>query len=118
MGGEADGEERAIQAAEQAIANPLLDEISLRGAKGVLINITGSHDLTLFELDEAANRIREEVDPDANIIVGSTLDETMDGTMRVSVVATGIDATESHADVPLPRRSMARPLPMSHTFEE
>ena len=116
--GEADGEDRAIQAAEKAIANPLLDEISLRGAKGVLINITGSHDLTLFELDEAANRIREEVDPDANIIVGSTLDETMDGTMRVSVVATGIDATESHADVPLPRRSMARPLPMSHTFEE
>ncbi len=72
--GEAEGEDRAIQAAEKAIANPLLDEISLRGAKGVLINITGGHDLTLFELDEAANRIREEVDPDANIIVGSTLD--------------------------------------------
>jgi cell division protein FtsZ len=74
--GEAGGEERAIQAAEKAIANPLLDEISLRGAKGVLINITGGYDLTLFELDEAANRIREEVDPDANIIVGSTLDPT------------------------------------------
>ena len=73
--GEASGEDRAIQAAEKAIANPLLDEISLRGAKGVLINITGGHDLTLFELDEAANRIREEVDPDANIIVGSTVDE-------------------------------------------
>ena len=116
--GEADGEDRAIQAAEKAIANPLLDEISLRGAKGVLINITGSHDLTLFELDEAANRIREEVDPDANIIVGSTLDTDMQGTMRVSVVATGIDASESHADVPLPRRSMARPLPMSTTYEE
>ena len=108
--GEADGEDRAIQAAEKAIANPLLDEISLRGAKGVLINITGAHDLTLFELDEAANRIREEVDPDANIIVGSTLDTAMDGTMRVSVVATGIDATEVQTDIPVPRRSMAAPL--------
>lgn len=79
--GEGEGEDRAIQAAEKAIANPLLDEISLKGAKGVLINITGSHDLTLFELDEAANRIREEVDPEANIIVGSTLDTAMEGTM-------------------------------------
>ena len=107
--GEDDGEDRAIQAAEKAIANPLLDEISLRGAKGVLINITGGHDLTLFELDEAANRIREEVDPDANIIVGSTLDPSMEGMMRVSVVATGIDATEVH-ETPLPRRSLAEPL--------
>jgi len=90
--GEADGEDRAIQSAEKAIANPLLDEISLRGAKGVLINITGGYDLTLFELDEAANRIREEVDPEANIIVGSTLDPNLEGLMRVSVVATGIDA--------------------------
>ena len=108
--GEAEGEDRAIQAAEKAIANPLLDEISLRGAKGVLINITGAHDLTLFELDEAANRIREEVDPDANIIVGSTLDPIMEGMMRVSVVATGIDATDVNAEMPLPRRSMAAPL--------
>ena len=108
--GEAAGEDRAIQAAEKAIANPLLDEISLKGAKGVLINITGGHDLTLFELDEAANRIREEVDPDANIIVGSTLDDLMEGNMRVSVVATGIDAAVSHADVPAPRRRMAEPL--------
>jgi cell division protein FtsZ len=92
--GEAEGEDRAIQASEKAIANPLLDEISLRGAKGVLINITGGYDLTLFELDEAANRIREEVDPDANIIVGSTLDTDLEGKMRVSVVATGIDAGE------------------------
>ena len=92
--GEAEGEDRAIQASEKAIANPLLDEISLRGAKGVLINITGGYDLTLFELDEAANRIREEVDPDANIIVGSTLDTELEGKMRVSVVATGIDAGE------------------------
>ena len=108
--GEATGEDRATQAAEKAIANPLLDEISLRGAKGVLINITGSHDLTLFELDEAANRIREEVDADANIIVGSTLDESMDGQMRVSVVATGIDASEVHNDIPVPRRRLAEPL--------
>ena len=90
--GEASGEDRAVQAADKAVSNPLLDEISLRGAKGVLINITGGADLTLFELDEAANRIREEVDPEANIIVGSTLDSSLDGIMRVSVVATGIDA--------------------------
>ncbi|MEM6304161.1 MAG: cell division protein FtsZ [Pseudomonadota bacterium] len=108
--GEADGEDRAIQAAEKAIANPLLDEISLRGAKGVLINITGGADLTLFELDEAANRIREEVDPDANIIVGSTMDEGLGGVMRVSVVATGIDASEVVTDVPVPRRSLREPL--------
>jgi len=108
--GDASGEDRAVQAAEKAIANPLLDEISLRGAKGVLINITGGYDLTLFELDEAANRIREEVDPDANIIVGSTLDPDMEGTMRVSVVATGIDAAPQAAEVPVPRRGMAKPL--------
>ncbi|MBD0865727.1 MAG: cell division protein FtsZ [Rhodobacteraceae bacterium] len=108
--GEGTGEDRAIQAAEKAIANPLLDEISLRGAKGVLINITGSHDLTLFELDEAANRIREEVDPDANIIVGSTLDTSMEGTMCVSVVATGIDASDVQTDIQVARRPMAAPL--------
>ena len=108
--GEAEGEDRATQAAEKAIANPLLDEISLRGAKGVLINITGGNDLTLFELDEAANRIREEVDPEANIIVGSTLDESIEGGMRVSVVATGIDALAVDNEIPIPRRPMARPL--------
>ncbi|WP_375257726.1 cell division protein FtsZ [Citreimonas sp.] len=108
--GEAEGEDRAVQAAEKAIANPLLDEISLRGAKGVLINITGGSDLTLFELDEAANRIREEVDPDANIIVGSTLDDSMQGMMRVSVVATGIDASDNVGETPVPRRRMAQPL--------
>ncbi len=102
--GEAEGENRALQAAEKAIANPLLDEISLRGARGVLINITGGYDLTLFELDEAANRIREEVDPEANIIVGSTLDESMGGQMRVSVVATGIDAAEQATQAPVPSR--------------
>lgn len=93
--GEAVGENRAIEAAEAAISNPLLDDVSMKGARGVLINITGGMDLTLYELDEAANRIRSEVDPDANIIVGSTFDATMDGPMRVSVVATGIDALES-----------------------
>ena len=111
--GEASGEDRAIQAAEKAIANPLLDEISLHGAKGVLINITGGHDLTLFELDEAANIIREKVDPDANIIVGSTLDTSMEGRIRVSVVATGIDVSSARAEVPVPRRSMAAPLTLS-----
>jgi cell division protein FtsZ len=116
--GEAEGEDRAVQAAEKAIANPLLDEISLRGAKGVLINITGAHDLTLFELDEAANRIREEVDPEANIIVGSTLDTAMEGRMRVSVVATGIDATDVMTDMPVPRRPMSAPLKKSVSVEE
>ncbi|UWQ52646.1 cell division protein FtsZ [Leisingera caerulea] len=116
--GEGEGEDRAVQAAEKAIANPLLDEISLRGAKGVLINITGSHDLTLFELDEAANRIREEVDPDANIIVGSTLDTGMEGKMRVSVVATGIDATDVNTDMPVPRRPMSAPLRQTVSVEE
>ncbi len=116
--GEATGEDRATQAAEKAIANPLLDEISLRGAKGVLINITGGHDLTLFELDEAANRIREEVDPDANIIVGSTLDESMEGVMRVSVVATGIDATEAVNEIPVPRRRLSEPLQPAERVEE
>ncbi len=99
--GEAEGDDRAVQAAEKAIANPLLDEISLKGAKGVLINITGGDDLTLFELDEAANRIREEVDPDANIIVGSTMESQMNGKMRVSVVATGIDVDMAAMNPPV-----------------
>ncbi|WIY25511.1 cell division protein FtsZ [Parasedimentitalea psychrophila] len=115
--GEAEGETRAVEAAEKAIANPLLDEISLRGAKGVLINITGAHDLTLFELDEAANRIREEVDPEANIIVGSTLDTEMEGKIRVSVVATGIDAVEVRLDSPVPRRPMSAPLKQTVSAE-
>jgi cell division protein FtsZ len=113
--GEASGDDRAVQAAEKAIANPLLDEISLNGAKGVLINITGGYDLTLFELDEAANIIREKVDPDANIIVGSTLDTSMEGKLRVSVVATGIDVAVAKADLPVARRSMAAPLPSHFT---
>jgi cell division protein FtsZ len=90
--GEADGENRAVIAAEAAISNPLLDDVSMEGARGVLINITGGYDMTLFEVDEAANRIRDEVDPEANIIFGSTFDEALDGCMRVSVVSTGIEA--------------------------
>lgn len=92
--GEAEGERRALEAAEAAINNPLLDDISMKGARGVIINVTGGADMTLFEVDEACNRIRDEVDPNANIIFGSTFDDRMDGRMRVSVVATGIDAAE------------------------
>ena len=107
--GEASGDKRSINAAEAAIANPLLDDVSMKGARGVLINITGGYDMTLFEVDEAANRIREEVDPDANIIFGSTFEEKMDGKMRVSVVATGIDAA---AEIP---RSQAAGLSSLNT---
>src|ERR1700734_956975 len=89
--GEAEGDRRSIDAAEAAISNPLLEDVSMKGARGVLINITGGLDMTLFEVDEAANRVREEVDPNANIIFGSTFDEKLQGRMRISVVATGID---------------------------
>src|SRR5205085_6227895 len=92
--GEADGDNRAIEAAEQAIANPLLDGVSMRGAKGVIISITGGEDMRLMEVDEAANHIRELVDPDANIIWGSAFNNDLDGKIRVSVVATGIYAEE------------------------
>ncbi|HEY6860105.1 MAG TPA: cell division protein FtsZ [Pseudolabrys sp.] len=91
--GEASGEKRALTAAEAAISNPLIDDASMKGAKGLLISITGGKDLTLYEVDEAATRIREEVDQDANIIVGATFDESLEGIIRVSVVATGIDNT-------------------------
>lgn len=93
--GEGEGDNRSIAAAEAAISNPLLDDISMKGAKGVLINITGGQDMTLFEVDEAANRIREEVDQDANIIFGSTFSDDLEGKIRVSVVATGIESNES-----------------------
>jgi cell division protein FtsZ len=91
--GEASGEKRALSAAEAAISNPLIDDASMKGAKGLLISITGGRDLTLYEVDEAATRIREEVDQEANIIVGATFDENLEGIIRVSVVATGIDHT-------------------------
>lgn len=96
--GEAEGERRALDAAEAAISNPLLDDVSMKGARGVLINITGGYDMTLYEVDEAANRIRDDVDGDANIIFGSTFDERLNGRMRVSVVATGIGG--AHAVAP------------------
>jgi cell division protein FtsZ len=95
--GEAGGDRRALDAAEAAISNPLLDDVSMKGARGVLINITGSSDMTLFEVDEAANRIRSEVDPDAFIIFGSTFDDALEGKIRVSVVATGMDVAAGAA---------------------
>jgi len=123
--GEAEGDKRAIEAAEAAISNPLLDDTSMKGAKGVLINITGGLDMTLFEVDEAANRIRDEVDSDANIIFGSTFDEKLNGKMRVSVVATGIASEAAQqqppkvvkldvvASTPLPRPQAATPQPQA-----
>ncbi|CAN5142860.1 cell division protein FtsZ [soil metagenome] len=96
--GEASGEKRAIEAAEAAISNPLLDDVSMRGARGLLISITGGPDLTLYEVDEAATRIREEVDSEANIILGATFDDALEGTMRVSVVATGLPMEESSSE--------------------
>ena len=101
--GEAEGENRAISAAESAISNPLLDDITMEGAKGVLINITGGPDITLFEVDEAANRIRQEVDNNANILFGSTFEDSMEGKIRVSVVATGIDADPTAHFIPKPQ---------------
>ena len=108
--GEAEGDKRAIEAAEAAISNPLLDDASMKGARGVLINITGGMDMTLFEVDEAANRIRDEVDPDANIIFGSTFDEALNGKMRVSVVATGI-ASEAAAQAKPTKVSLSASAP-------
>lgn len=101
--GEAQGDRRALDAAEAAISNPLLDDVSMSGARGVLINITGGNDMTLYEVDEAANRIRDEVDPEANIIFGSTFEEKLNGTIRVSVVATGIG--------PAPQLKSSKPAP-------
>ena len=109
--GEASGEGRAMAAAEAAIANPLLDETSMKGARGLLISITGGRDLTLFEVDEAATRIREEVDQDANIILGATFDEALEGVIRVSVVATGIDkASVDISSPPIQIRQQPKPV--------
>jgi cell division protein FtsZ len=115
--GEASGEKRALRSAEAAICNPLIDDVSMRGARGLLISITGGKDLTLYEVDEAATRIREEVDADANIIVGATFDESLDGIIRVSVVATGVDIATAGAARPpaghqaIPTPPQARPAP-------
>jgi cell division protein FtsZ len=108
--GEASGEDRARHAAEAAIANPLLDDVSMQGARGLLISITGGPDLTLYEVDEAASRIREEVDPDCNIILGATYDPSLTGTIRVSVVATGTDATMVQALEPAKPHASRTPL--------
>jgi cell division protein FtsZ len=106
--GEAEGDKRALTAAEAAISNPLIDDASMKGARGLLISITGGRDLKLYEVDEAATRIREEVDQDANIIVGATFDESLDGIIRVSVVATGIDqAVAAQRTVPAPNLAAA-----------
>jgi cell division protein FtsZ len=104
--GEASGEKRALTAAEAAIANPLIDDASMKGARGLLISITGGKDLTLYEVDEAATRIREEVDQDANIIVGATFDESLEGIIRVSVVATGIDHTSMQREPARPEAAL------------
>jgi cell division protein FtsZ len=106
--GEASGEGRALMAAENAIQNPLLDEVSLKGAKAVLVNITGGLDMTLLEVDEAANAISAQVDPDANIIFGAAFDPSLNNTLRVSVVATGMDGASIAAIEPAPRRSSMR----------
>lgn len=108
--GEASGEKRALDAAESAISNPLLDHTSMKGAKGVLINISGGLDMTLFEADEAAQRVKDEVDPDANIIFGSTFDKELDGNLRVSVVATGIDAANEPKKPIIIKKEEARPV--------
>ena len=115
--GEASGEDRAREAAEAAISNPLLEDVTMKGALGVLINITGGPDMTLFEVDEAANRIREEVDENANIIFGSTFEESLEGKMRVSVVATGIEAEANAQPRPVPTRTIGLTRPKRITPE-
>jgi cell division protein FtsZ len=130
--GEAEGEDRAMRAAEAAISNPLLEDTNMKGARGLLINITGGSDVTLFEIDQAANRIREEVDEDANIMVGMALDESLVGRMRISVVATGIDSTAPNVaqmpkfqvvgggmaePVAFPSQAHAQHLPHGHAHE-
>jgi cell division protein FtsZ len=124
--GEAEGEDRAMKAADMAISNPLLDDVTMKGAKGVLINITGGKDLMLFEVEQAANRIRAEVDPDANIIFGNTILDEMEGRIRVSVVATGIDAEKmkltpekvtplrSHIKPAVLKQAEPRPVPLAN----
>src|SRR5207302_9845871 len=110
--GESSGDRRAIEAAEAAISNPLIDDVSMKGASGLLVSITGGNDLTLYEVDEAASRVRAEADPDANIIVGATFDEALGDRVRVSIVASGMSRSQyqsySHAaknDVWTPRAS-------------
>ncbi len=126
--GEAQGEGRAIAAAEAAIANPLIDDVSLKGAKGLIINITGGKDITLYEVDEAANRIKQEVDEEANIIYGTTCDDRLEGVVRVSIVATGIDANNNISAKPIEnfapininndiyKQDIEKPMPLSESI--
>ncbi len=116
--GEAEGDSRALEAAQKAIANPLLDGVSMQGAKGVIISITGGEDMRLLEVDEAANHIRELVDPDANIIWGSAFNSDLDGKIRVSVVATGIDADASQQAAPEPARVFSFAAPKKKAAPE
>ena len=109
--GEAEGDDRAIVAAQKAIANPLLDGVSMQGAKGVIISITGGEDMRLLEVDEAANHIRELVDPDANIIWGSAFNSDLEGKIRVSVVATGIESDARPQVAPEPSRAFSFSTP-------
>lgn len=108
--GEATGEGRALEAARRAIDNPLLDDVTIRGARGVLINVTGGYDMTLFELDEAANEIRREADQDANIIIGSAFDTELEGRIRVSVVAAGLDEASKRLPDAQPVASVRQPV--------
>ena len=110
--GEASGEDRALAAAQNAIQNPLLDEVSLKGAKAVLVNVTGGPDMTLLEVDEACNAISSEVDPDANTIFGAAFDDSLEGKIRVSVVATGMDGASMSAIESRPVRLTAPPRPV------
>src|SRR5579862_7117531 len=110
--GEGTGEGRALMAAENAIQNPLLDEVTLKGAKAVLVNITGGLDMTLLEVDEAANAISEQVDPEANIIFGAAFDPALEGKIRVSVVATGMDGLSMAAIEPKPARTNTKAQPL------
>ena len=116
--GYASGEGRAVKAAEAAIANPLIDDVSLKGAKGLIINITGGNDITLYEVDEAANRIKQEVDESANIIYGTTCDENLDDLVRVSIVATGIDANQISSPKPLENPTNTSSIDSSVYFEK
>ena len=115
--GEASGEKRALDAAEAAISNPLLDEVSMKGASGVLINVTGGNDLKLFEVDEAARRITQEIDPEAHVIIGTARDDSLDGVMRVSLVATGINMTEAASANPVRQRVEPAPRVVEHVAE-
>ena len=116
--GESSGDRRAVEAAEAAISNPLLDDVCMKGASGLLVSITGGNDLTLYEVDEAASRVRAEADPDANIIVGATFDDELDGSIRVSVVATGIGLSASAQAPIIEAARQASPQPERSRLSE